>query len=73
MRETYIDKMSDVLSSCCKVPICDEKLTPYCSSCRHSYNLVVICQKCKGKGEYLGESNEMTGCDCDNGYIYWED
>jgi len=73
MSESYIDDMEDVLSSCCKVPVCDEKLVPYCSSCRKRCGLLVTCQKCKGNGEYLGETGEMTGCDCDNGYIYLED
>lgn len=73
MRETYIDDMEDVVSDCCKVPVCDEKPEPYCSSCRHSCDLVVTCQKCKGNGEYF-KHEEMTGCDvCNNGYIYLED
>ena len=71
--ETYIDDLEEPISSCCHVPTYDKNNRQFCSSCRKQCNLVVTCQKCKGRGEYLGESGGMTGCDCDNGYIYLED
>ena len=68
-----IDDMEDEVSACCKVPVVNDGAKPTCTSCRRSCDLMVTCQKCKGTGEYLGKSNEITGCDCHNGYIYLED
>ena len=70
MSESYIDDNETPLSECCGAPIIHSDI---CSDCKEHTVACVTCQKCKGRGEYLGESNEMTGCDCDNGLIYLEE
>ncbi|MFC1535777.1 hypothetical protein ACFL4H_00255 [Candidatus Neomarinimicrobiota bacterium] len=54
----YIDEEEEAISDCCKVPVCDEKNMPYCSSCRRLCNEIFTCQACKGEGSVVAGVDE---------------
>ena len=61
---SWISEDEEPRSNCCSAPIVSDNV---CEQCKNHCVKIWTCQACKGKGEYQGPTEEMTGCEICNG------
>ena len=59
--------LQEPMSTCCNADLMPGYETNVCSKCKEQCSIGYECPKCQAKGEYLGITNEMTGCEDCNG------